>query len=136
MGNPVDNSTVVMEIQQGNDVQPAIFTDNQLENFTYHLNGGSAALNIWDNPSNSDGDAAYFLTNGFPRTAPQAPESNFERMPSSVERRSKGVEIQLPNFLSSVDVQSGIAHSFSDGSRRGRVRQHLRPVRHGHLHQL
>jgi hypothetical protein len=63
-GNPADNSTVVVEIQQGNDVQPAIFNDNQLENFTYHLNGDSAALNIWDNPGNSDGDAAYFLTNG------------------------------------------------------------------------
>jgi hypothetical protein len=63
-GNPADKSTVVVEIQQDGDVQSAIFTDNQLEKFTYKLDSHSAALNIWDNPGNSDGDAAYFLTNG------------------------------------------------------------------------
>jgi hypothetical protein len=64
MGNPSDNSTITVEIQQNNTVQPAIFTDNQLENFTYHLSADGAALNIWDSPGNSDGDAAYFLTTG------------------------------------------------------------------------
>jgi len=63
-GNPADKSTMVVEIQQDNQVQPAIFVDNELESFTYHLDDHSAALNIWDNPGNSDGDAAYFLTNG------------------------------------------------------------------------
>jgi len=63
-GNPADNSSIVVEIQQNNTVQPAIFTDNELESFTYKLNAVGAALNIWDNPGNSDGDAAYFLTNG------------------------------------------------------------------------
>jgi hypothetical protein len=63
-GNPADTSTVVVEIQQDNNTQPAIFTDNELETFTYHLDGHAAALNIWDSPGNSDGDAAYFLTSG------------------------------------------------------------------------
>jgi hypothetical protein len=63
-GNPADNSSIVVEIQQDNLVQPAIFTDNQLENFTYHLTKDSAALNIWDSPGNSDGDYAFFLTKG------------------------------------------------------------------------
>jgi hypothetical protein len=63
-GNPADNSTVVVEIQQDNNTQPAIFADNVLENFTYHLDSHAAALNIWDSPGNSDGDAAYFLTSG------------------------------------------------------------------------
>jgi hypothetical protein len=63
-GDPADSSTVVVEIQQDNNTQPAIFTDNVLENFTYHLDSHAAALNIWDSPGNSDGDAAYFLTSG------------------------------------------------------------------------
>jgi hypothetical protein len=63
-GNPSDNSTVTVELQQANSVQPAIFVDNQVENFTYRLSANGDALNIWDNPGNSDGDAAYFLTNG------------------------------------------------------------------------
>jgi hypothetical protein len=63
-GNPADNSTVVVEIQQDNNTQPAIFADNVLENFTYHLDGHAAALNIWDSPGNSDGDVTYFLTSG------------------------------------------------------------------------
>lgn len=63
-GNPADASTVVVEIQQDNNTQPAIFADNVLESFTYHLDAHAAALNIWDSPGNSDGDAAYFLTSG------------------------------------------------------------------------
>jgi hypothetical protein len=63
-GNPADHSTMVVEIQQDNNVQPAIFTDNVLESFTYKLDNHAAALNIWDHPGNSDGDAAYFLTTG------------------------------------------------------------------------
>jgi hypothetical protein len=63
-GNPSDKSTVVVEIQQDNNTQPAIFTDNVVENFTYHLDSHAAALNIWDSPGNSDGDVAYFLTTG------------------------------------------------------------------------
>lgn len=63
-GNPSDHSTMVVEIQQDNNVQPAIFTDNQLKSFTYHLNSHAAALNIWDSPGNSDGDDAYFLADG------------------------------------------------------------------------
>jgi hypothetical protein len=63
-GNPADHSTMVVEIQQDNTVQSAIFTDNELENFTYHLSSHAAALNIWDSPGNSDGDSTYFLTNG------------------------------------------------------------------------
>jgi hypothetical protein len=63
-GNPADHSTMVVEIQQDNLVQPALFVDNTLKSFTYHLDDHAAALNIWDSPGNSDGDAAYFLTNG------------------------------------------------------------------------
>jgi len=63
-GNTADHSTIVVEIQQDNTVQSAIFTDNQLENFTYHLSSHAAALNIWDSPGNSDGDFAYFLASG------------------------------------------------------------------------
>jgi hypothetical protein len=63
-GNPADHSTMVVEIQQDNTVQSAIFTDNELENFTYHLSSHAAALNIWDSPGNSDGDSAFFLSNG------------------------------------------------------------------------
>lgn len=63
-GNPADHSTMVVEVQQDSAVQSAIFTDNEFEKFTYHLSTHSAALNIWDNPGNSDGDAVYFLTNG------------------------------------------------------------------------
>jgi hypothetical protein len=63
-GNPADHATMVVEIQQDNAVQSAIFADNELENFTYHLDSHTAALNIWDNQANSDGDAVYFLTTG------------------------------------------------------------------------
>jgi hypothetical protein len=63
-GNPADHAAIVVEVQQDNVVQPAIFTDNELENFTYHLDSHAAALNVWDNQANSDGDAVYFLTSG------------------------------------------------------------------------
>jgi len=63
-GNPADHSTMVVEIQQDNTVQAAIFTDNELEKFTYHFSSHAAALNIWDSPGNTDGDFAFFLTNG------------------------------------------------------------------------
>ncbi|MGB8197222.1 MAG: hypothetical protein WCF25_09485 [Acidimicrobiales bacterium] len=63
-GNPADKSTMVVEIQQDNMTQPALFVDNVLETFTYHLDSHAAALNIWDSPGNSDGDVAYFLTPG------------------------------------------------------------------------
>jgi hypothetical protein len=63
-GNPADKSTMVVEIQQDNMTQPALFVDNALETFTYHLDSHAAALNIWDSPGNSDVAVAYFLTPG------------------------------------------------------------------------
>lgn len=63
-GSPTDTSNVVVEIQQSGQTQPAIFGANDIENFTYHLNGSAGALNVWASAGFTPGEAVYFLTSG------------------------------------------------------------------------
>jgi hypothetical protein len=63
-GSPTDKSNLVVEVIQGGSAQPAVFGANDLETFTYHLNGSVSALNVWATPGNVLGEAVYFLTQG------------------------------------------------------------------------
>jgi hypothetical protein len=63
-GSPSDTSNLVVEVIQSGSPQPAIFGANDIDTFTYHLNGTMSALNVWATPGNVPGEAVYFLTQG------------------------------------------------------------------------
>jgi len=63
-GSSTDASNLVVEVQQSGLVQPAIFGSNDIENFTYHLNGTVSVLNVWASPGYSLGESVYFLSSG------------------------------------------------------------------------
>jgi hypothetical protein len=63
-GSASDASNDVVEVQQSGLVQPAIFGSNEIENFTYHLNGTVSVLNVWASPGFSTGESVYFLDTG------------------------------------------------------------------------